>query len=112
MTQAYNNKDSSLEDKLRIYLEQLDSRGIGFMEPEIEAIKQIFADEGYVYAPRVEKYDSDFMAGKQVMAGQEWYDRFEENIESEDWPTLPLSDKKVLTHAEVMEAAKRASGIM
>jgi len=80
----------------------------------IPAIKQAFSEAGYLQIPMVEvvtrykqgKKPEVFMVnGKEVMSGQEWYDRFEAELTSQ------TNVKTQFSWLGIMIAAKRASGL-
>lgn len=99
----------SLDDKLRVIYYRCDVSNNRTDKPlgEIEAIAQIkkcFADEGYLplssHQPPL------------TMTGQEWYDRFEKELDN----YTHFSHQEVvfddgIIPEEVLEAAEKASGI-
>lgn len=110
---------SSLDDKLREILEgymhyltgRQQENGLdwdGDYPTTIGRIKQAFADEGYV-----NKIDNPNMIGMYVdkdgyiykaMTGQEWYDRFEKEMDNQPYKIDPM-------FSVAFEVAKKAAGI-
>jgi hypothetical protein len=78
----------SLDDKLREILEDEDKLEIHLMgnridcihpDKAIAAIKQAFADEGYLHISASQETQAaiaNTMLGNKVMTGQEWFERF------------------------------------
>lgn len=108
-----NNLDDKLKEILNGYFEGASIEPINDDQDKVAAItdiRQAFADEGY--EKRV--LGRDFTARvdmKEVMTGQEWYDRF-----GREYPMYPdtnqqshLLQSKI--REEALEAAKRASGV-
>ncbi len=120
----------NLDDKLRDILlgasyavpliDEESGAGSAVMPMYLRALKKAFTDEGYVHIPQVEtvtRYERGakpelFMVnGKEVMTGQQWYDRFEREYHlSADWIA---GDHEMGDDAEndVLNAAKRAAGL-
>lgn len=105
-----------LDDKLREILENTAIQaGVPPVDEAINQIKQAFADEGYVNIPMVETVtrferghvpEIYMVNGKEVMTGQEWYDRFAHELEVE------LDHKIDRTwNIAIYKAAKRAAGL-
>lgn len=89
----------SIEDKLRGCLQEYDKDGNSNYGKAIAAIKQASEDEGYI------SFKSEYKA-KGFMTGQEWYDRFAERLANVDY-----RGNSGYSQADVLEAAKRASGL-
>ena len=89
------------------------------LENTIPEIKQAFAETGYVLIPQAQvgKLDGvEIMSinGKEVMTGQEWYDRFIKNADHEKvtWPDNASREVICAMVGQVYtEAAKKASNI-
>lgn len=101
----------TLDDKLR---ETLTKYRNLLLEPEehyvedkltqakaIAQIHQAFAEEGYTTADQLAKNLSSKI---NIMTGQEWYDRFEKELE-------PIRRTMPRTIFKVKEAARKAAGI-
>jgi hypothetical protein len=95
-------------------------RGGRLTDDAIAQIDAVYREAGYVHVPEVEivtRYERGkepelFMVnGKEVMTGQEWYERFEREYHmSADWIA---GDPEMGDDAEhdVLAAAKRAAGL-
>lgn len=109
---------NTIDDKLIFLLTQFvkpENKGHRYSDA-VKQIKEAFAEEGYVHLPqgyvgKLEGVEIMHINGKQVMTGQEWYERFEKQYHmSADWIA---GDPEMGDDAEldVLNAAKRASGI-
>lgn len=109
-----------------------DKAGHETAERLIEQIKQAFADEEYT-APNSKAYwakhgDKVYIVNGQdpikrvdmqtLMTGQEWYDRFEEELANytgwfmgDDGAMHQHKDASLVGKSKAIEAAKRAAGI-
>lgn len=109
----------SLDEKLMKILEVASISGIygptnaTTYEDLVAQIKKCFADEGYVYIPMVEtvtRFERGHIPkiymvnGKEVMTGQEWYDRFEKLVDE-------MGMEPPIVDGAYLECAARAAGI-
>lgn len=104
----------------------------GKMEPEVgdytsveatslQSIKQALTDEGYIKLPyAVKDKDNNIYIGsgkafttdhKELMTGQEWYERFEKELPDTELKAYLPSADIAYKRSKVMEVAKRAAGI-
>lgn len=124
---------ADLDDKLREILlapykypkgdgaTMFDDKGdIPILDTQIAQIKQAFAEAGYIsHNSKIywAKHDDKMyivngsdpikrVSLSTLMTGQEWYDRFEKQVRKS-----PDVDDWHYTHLEVLEAAKKASGL-
>lgn len=99
----------SIDDRLREILTANHDEMDDFAD-EIVEIKQLFADEGYVqfkYEPGAKVFTEEeglqLLLDKGFMTGQEWYDRFEKELDK-------MSDTKNLwVGTGIDKAAKKAA---
>jgi len=116
---------TNLDDKLREMLE-IVHEGCKLTRPcpvenqAVRAIKEAFADEGYIQIPSVtEVVDDDKgthleVRGVRVMTGQEWYDRFEKEASSNNFDEIASGRMRqvfINLNNAYLEAAKKAAGL-
>lgn len=101
-----NLNDSLKKIKITAYFKKGEEY-LFLNDKDITEIKQAFAEAGYinmqgakVSGPKytVQTYRGD---GARMMTGQEWYERFDKELRAEDTYSID----------EILQAAKRASGI-
>ena len=104
-----------LDKQIKQILTKNEYKGI---EPAIEAIKQAFIADGWVQIPQVEvvtrweagsKPEVFMVNGKEVMTGEELYQRVNDEINHMIDTWTPFDRPMGLR--DFLEAAKRASGV-
>lgn len=100
---------SDLDDRLREIPIDRDGGRYHLSSAELIWVKQAFADEGY---ERLGHHTTKKPGQKAelIMTGQEWYDRFEKEMdEAKRWTSM--NGAIVMSPNVAIEAAKRAAGI-
>lgn len=93
-------------------------------EDFVKEVKQAFVEAGYVQVPTVNEVDNKlyiqngmgrqvFFDGsdKRLMSGQEWYNRFVENLKRDGIPLYDTKAKVAYAYENVVGAAKKVAGI-
>ena len=97
---------SDIDEKLREIIVNLLDTGMPNSISQDEAhkqIKQAFADAGYSYQER--NLFKGLKLARTVMTGQEWYERFDRELD--DYADISGD----VSYSDCLKAAKRAAGL-
>lgn len=103
----------NLDDKLREVIYGWVTADMDVTEEEhidkmVAQIKQAFAEAGWsdgFNGPKISKMEID---NKEVMTGQEWYDRFTKALAGEVFPFSSETDEEVI---DLIDKCKKAAGL-
>lgn len=113
------------EDETTLYIHTLsegepDIECIHLTKEGLEQIKQAFVEDGWVRLDFADTGTAAVVAAEakrnyeSVMTGQDWYNRFEKELDQFTFATLHTANgvvEELTTRPTVFEAAKRAAGI-
>lgn len=108
-SQGMKTSISELDKRLESVLRDVAAQPLKVNAVIPEALAQIhkaFEEAGY------RNWQQILAENPTYSTGQEFYSAFERELEKEDWPSLPFSNKKVLTYKDVMRCAQVASGLI
>lgn len=92
------------------YHDGLNPSGNEDRDEAVEAIKQAFKDAGYRHNMAA-GYWSREAEREGLMTGQEWYDRFDQQMGGKVFPWVKSDDEVINILSIVQDAAKKAAGI-